>query len=80
MDAFSIINTPGQISTELCDQQQLNKDSEEVRNLFSSLPIVPTLFKTLLNGCFIRFLGVKGAQRGKISHVWAGTFGLNWKG
>lgn len=50
-----------------------------VRNLFSSLPIVPALYKTLLSSWSIRFLGMKGAQRWKISHVWAGMFGPNWK-
>lgn len=50
-----------------------------VTNLLSSLPVVPAPFKTLLSSCFIRFLAVKGAQREKTSHVWAGIFGPNWK-
>lgn len=42
-----------------------------VRDLFSGLPNVPALFKALLSSCSISFLGVKGAQGGKISNVWA---------
>lgn len=51
----------------------------KVKDSFSSLPNVTALFKTLLSSCSITFLGVKGAQGGKISNVQAGMRGPNWK-
>lgn len=48
-----------------------------VRDLISSPPNVPDLFKTCLNS--FSFLGVKEAQGGKISNVWAGVRGPNLK-
>lgn len=50
-----------------------------VRDLFSSLPNVLVLFKTLVSSCSISFLGVNGAQGGKSSNVWAGVCSSSWK-